>query len=123
MASDDGSGFWGEFEYGIDDKFRVIMPPEFRDGLGVEFVVTRAPEHAIYVFSLTAWQEIEKGLRGPALQREKAYLRQMMGGSRTLVKLDPQARLSVPKHLRDWAEIKPGDTAVIVGQDSNLQIW
>ena len=39
---------------------RVVVtdraPPEFRDALGKEFVVTRAPERGIYVFPTPVWQ-------------------------------------------------------------------
>jgi len=116
-------GFWGEFEHGVDDKGRVVMPMDFREKLGDEFVLTRGPEKAIFVFPLSEWRKIESKLRGPVLNRQQAYLRQMMAGSRTIVKLDPQARLAIPKHLRDWSTISPSQTAVIIGQDNKLEIW
>src|SRR5438132_14185114 len=106
MASSDDYSFWGEHEQRVDEKWRVIMPQEFRAPLGEEFIIARGPDRATWVFPKTSWEDIEGSLRGgPALQRERAFLRQLLVGSRTLVKLDMQGRLALPKHLRDWSEI------------------
>src|SRR5256885_6481219 len=48
---------------------------------------------------------------------------QLLVGSRTLVKLDLQGRLALPKHLRDWSGIAPNQSAVIIGQGKMLEIW
>ncbi|MGC8666691.1 MAG: division/cell wall cluster transcriptional repressor MraZ [Chthonomonadales bacterium] len=116
-------GLWGEFEHGVDDKGRVVMPQEFRAALGEQFVLTRGPEHAIFVFPMDVWRAVESRLRGGVMDRERAFLRQMMAGSRTIVRLDPQFRLAIPKLLREWAGITQSETAVIVGQDNKLEIW
>jgi len=114
--------FWGEFEHAVDDKGRVIIPQDFRGPLGEEFVVTRGPDKAIFVLPLPVWERFEQGLQTPVLQRESGFLQRMLGG-RTLVKLDPQYRLGIPKHLRDWANITQSQAAVIIGQGSKLEIW
>ena len=115
-------GFWGEFEHAVDDKGRVIIPQDFRGPLGDEFVVTRGPDKSILVLPFPVWGRIEQSLQAPVLQRETSFLQRMLGG-RTLVRLDPQYRLGIPKHLRDWANITQSQSAVIVGQGSKLEIW
>src|ERR1044071_2562150 len=114
-------GFWGEFEYGVDSKCRVVIPPEFRPKLGTEFVIVRWPEPSIGLFPVKVWAQVASKLKGPVMQREQAFLRQMIAGSRRLVKLDAQYRLALPKNLRDWSEVGPSQTAVIVGQYSHLE--
>jgi MraZ protein len=115
-------GFWGEFEHAVDDKGRVIIPQDFRGPLGDEFVVTRGPDKSILVLPVPVWGQIEQNLQAQVLQRETSFLQRMLGG-RTLVRLDPQYRLGIPKHLRDWATITQSQSAVIVGQGSKLEIW
>src|SRR5262245_54059169 len=114
--------FWGEFEHAVDDKGRVIIPQDFRGPLGEEFVVTRGTDKAIFVFPTAIWNRFEETLNASVMQRETAYLQRLFG-SRTFVKLDPQFRLGIPKHLRDHAGISQSQTAVIIGQGSKLEIW
>src|ERR1044071_1450016 len=114
--------FWGEFEHAVDDKGRVIMPQDFRGPLGEEFVVTRGTDRAIFVFPAPVWNRFEQTLNSAVMQREAAYLQRLFG-SRTFVRLDPQYRLGIPKHLRDHAGINQSQSAVIIGQGSKLEIW
>jgi MraZ protein len=114
--------FWGEFEHGVDDKGRVVMPQDFRGPLGDEFIVTRGPDRAIFVFPITIWEDIEQKIQSPILQRQTGFLQRMLGG-RQFVKLDPQFRLAIPKHLRDWAQISQSESAVLVGQGKKIEIW
>lgn len=72
---------------------------------------------------MPVWQAVESRLRGGVMDRQRAFLRQMMAGSRTIVRLDPQYRLAIPKLLREWAGITESQTAIIVGQDNKLEIW
>src|SRR5438034_7779786 len=117
----DGAGlFWGEFEHSVDDKGRVVIPQNFRGALGERFIVTRGPDNSILVLPLSAWEPIQESLAAPGLQRERSFLQRMLGG-RTIVALDPQARLAIPKHLREWAGISDSVSAVIVGQGSKFE--
>lgn len=120
---DDSSGeFWGEHEHSVDDKGRVVIPVDFRAPLGDKFIVTRGPDHSIQVYPAEVWRPIEDRLRGPATDKDRAFLLRMLGG-RTEVSLDPQARLAIPKHLREWATINPSQSAVLVGQGAKFEIW
>jgi MraZ protein len=114
--------FWGEHEHGVDDKGRLVMPQDFRGSLGDEFVVTRGPDKAILVFPKPVWDEIEQRLQVGVLQRQTGFLQRMLGG-RSIVKLDPQFRLAIPKHLRDWARIDSSHGAVLIGQGPKIEIW
>ena len=114
--------FWGEFEHAVDDKGRVIIPQDFRGPLGEEFVVTRGSDKAILVLPTPVWDRIEQSLQSSVMQRETAFLQRQFG-SRTFVRLDPQYRLGIPKHLRDHAGINQSQSAVIIGQGSKLEIW
>lgn len=113
---------WGEYEHGVDDKGRVIVPQEFRTSLGEDIVATRGPDHCIYLFSKPVWDYIELALRNYVMERNSGFLLRMLG-SRAIVRTDPQARIAVPKPLRDWADISNDQTAVFVGQGSKIELW
>src|SRR5437868_2530683 len=120
---EDATGeFWGEYEHSVDDKGRVVIPQDFRGLLGDRFIVTRGPDRSILVLPSSVWQPIQESLRNPTLHRDRAFLQRMLGG-RTEVSLDPQARLAIPKHLREHAGISNSVAAVIVGQGFKFEIW
>ncbi|HSV72164.1 MAG TPA: hypothetical protein VLH79_00195 [Chthonomonadales bacterium] len=114
--------FWGEHEASLDDRGRILFPQEFRNLLADEFVLTRGPDRALLLFPTAVWAEIEAKLDSAVLQRETGFLQRMFGG-RAIVKLDPQGRLVLPKHLREWAGFDDVHVAVVVGQGPKLEIW
>jgi MraZ protein len=113
---------WGEFERILDEKGRVIIPSELRAPLRQEFIVTRGPEGAILVLPALTWNQIEHRLRTAVLHRNASFLQRMLSG-RMCVQLDRQHRLALPKHLRDWAGLNPGDTVVIMGLGTKIEVW
>ena len=114
--------FWGEFEHSLDDRGRIVFPQEFRASLGEEFVISRGPDGALLIFPTMVWLEIEQKLQGAILQRETGFLQRMFGG-RTFVRLDPQGRLVLPKHLREWAGFDDNNVSILVGQGPKIEVW
>ena len=59
--------FIGEYSYSLDSKGRINMPARFRQALSKNnkntFVSTRGMDSCIWVYPLSQWFEIEKGLR------------------------------------------------------------
>ena len=114
--------FLGEFEHSVDDKGRVVIPQDFRGPLGDEFIATRGTDRCIWVFPVGMWQPMLERVGGMELQRDRAFLQRMLFG-RSVVRLDPQARLAIPKHLRDHAGVSQTNTVAIVGVGSKIEIW
>ena len=50
--------FFGEFEYKIDDKGRVPIPPKFRKELKDGVVLTPGVEKCITVYPLSEWKKL-----------------------------------------------------------------
>lgn len=122
MTRTDDYNFWGEYEHGVDDKGRIVMPVEIRNEFRGEFVLTRGPDRAILVIPTPVWREVERSLREAVLNTNAGLLQRMLGG-RVVARLDPHARLAIPKHLREWAQISPDQTAVIIGEGRKCEIW
>ncbi len=114
--------FLGEFEHSTDDKGRVIIPSDFRTGLGSKFIATRGPDRCVWLMPESFWNEILARLGSDFLHPAAGFLQRMFG-SRTEVSFDAQFRLAVPKHLRDWAGITADETTSIIGQGPKIELW
>ncbi|MEX2501418.1 MAG: division/cell wall cluster transcriptional repressor MraZ [Trueperaceae bacterium] len=116
---------FGEYQYAVDDKGRVIVPPAFRDFVEDGMVVTRGMEGCLYVFPIGAWRRIEARLEElPLTDRDaRAFVRFFYSGA-AKAKLDAAGRISLPSPLRAFADVEPGQGPVIVaGAPNRLELW
>lgn len=113
---------FGEFQYAVDDKGRVIVPPAFRDFVEDGMVVTRGMEGCLYVFPLAAWQRIESRLTELPLTDPEArnFVRFFYSGA-AKAKLDSAGRITLPVTLRAFAEAE--GNVVVAGAPNRLEIW
>ena len=117
---------WGRFEHSLDDKGRVIVPQKFREKLGEEFVLTIGPGNHIRAYPMPTWEAMEEQLISDDVHDElnpDLIFLQRMFGSCEFVSSDQQNRVSIPRHLRDWAKLRESDAAVIIGNGTRLEIW
>ena len=63
--------FFGEFEYKIDEKGRVPLPPKFRRELREGVVLTPGVEKCIIVYPLAEWKKMATTLTTGSLTRSK----------------------------------------------------
>ncbi|MDR7420131.1 MAG: division/cell wall cluster transcriptional repressor MraZ [Armatimonadota bacterium] len=109
----------GEFQYALDDKGRVVIPPKFRRALGDQVVATRGLDPCVAVYSPPEWAKVEETLRRlPMNKRDVA--RYLLAGAADL-DLDRQGRVTLPVHLRQHASIERD--VVVVGLVNRLEIW
>lgn len=113
---------FGEFQYAVDDKGRVIVPPAFRDFVDDGMVVTRGMERCLFVFPLGAWQQIETNLQDlPVNDAEvRSWIRFFYSGA-SKAKLDSAGRITIPSNLRTFAEIE--GNVVVAGAPNRLELW
>jgi len=48
---------------------------------------------------------------------------QRLYGNCEFVGSDQQNRLSIPRYMREWANLREGETAIILGNGTRLEIW
>ncbi len=116
---------FGEYQYAVDDKGRVIVPPAFREFVEDGMVVTRGMEGCLYVFPLAAWSRIEKRLEELPLTDADArsFVRFFYSGA-AKAKLDSAGRISLPSPLRNFAQLEAEQGPVIVtGAPNRLELW
>ena len=113
---------FGEYQYSVDDKGRVIVPPSFREFVEDGMVITRGMEGCLYVFPLTSWQRIETRLTELPLTDPEArnFVRFFYSGA-SKAKTDSAGRVTLPATLRMFAQVD--GNVVVAGAPNRLEIW
>ncbi len=114
--------FFGEYEYRVDEKGRVPLPPKFRQEFRDGVMLTRGAEKCIVAYPLNEWKRVAESLSTRIMMPSKLRkLKRVVFGAAFSQTLDGQGRVALPAHLREYAEI--GDAAVVVGANDCLEIW
>lgn len=113
---------FGEFQYSVDDKGRVIIPPSFRYFVEDGMVITRGMEGCLYIFPLAQWRDIETRLQNlPIIDAElQNFIRFFYSGAAKAA-IDSAGRISIPTTLRMFADTS--SNVVIAGTPNRLEIW
>lgn len=116
---------FGEFQYSVDDKGRVIIPPSFRDFVSDGMVVTRGMEGCLYVFPVAAWSRIESRLTElPLTDAESRNFVRFFYSGASKGKLDAAGRITLPQTLRMFADVDTtSGNVIIAGAPNRLEIW
>jgi len=109
----------GEFQYALDDKGRVVLPPRFRRALGDQVIATRGIDPCVVVYSPAEWARVEEALKRLSTSK-RDVMRYLLAGAVDL-DLDRQGRITLPPHLRQHAGIER--EVVVVGLISRVEIW
>ena len=114
--------FFGEFEYKIDDKGRVPIPPRFRRELREGVILAPGVEKCITVYPLAEWKKLAESLTGSSVTQSKLRrLKRAIFATAFSLSLDGQGRIALPISLRQYAEIV--DEVIIAGANNYLEIW
>lgn len=114
--------FFGEFEYKIDEKGRVPIPPRFRGALKTGVVLTQGMEKCITIYPLHEWKKLADELTGSAVTRSKLRrLNRAIFSSAFTIKMDGQGRIAIPMTLKLTSEIV--DDVVVAGANNYLELW
>jgi len=114
--------FYGEFDYKIDEKGRVPLPPKFRNYLKDGVVLTPGAEKCITVYTVPEWRKLSANLTNSPLSRSKMRkLSRALFATAFSTRIDNQGRIAIPAPLREHAEIV--DEVVVAGSNTYLEIW
>ena len=114
--------FLGEFEYKIDEKGRVPIPPKFRKEFREGIVLTAGPEKCIIAYSPTAWNKLASALTSGTMPASKLRkLNRAIFATAFSLSVDGQGRIALPVPLREYAGIE--DELIIAGANSYLELW
>jgi MraZ protein len=114
--------FFGEYEYKIDEKGRVPIPPRFRRQLKDGVVLAPGAEMCITVYPIAEWKKLAEGLTSGTVTRSKLRrLQRAMFAAAFNLYMDGQGRIALPTSLREYAEIV--DEVVIAGANKYFELW
>jgi MraZ protein len=114
--------FYGEYDYKIDEKGRVPVPPKFRNALKDGMVLAPGAEKCITLYTVLEWKKLSAKLTGSGLSRSKIRrLSRALFAMAFSTRIDNQGRIPIPAPLREHAGMI--DDVVIAGANTYLEIW
>lgn len=114
--------FLGEYEYRIDQKGRIAVPPRFRESFTNGIVVTRGYDRCVVAYTLAEWSKVSEGHAAlPTTSGSSRRLNRLIFSNAFNLNLDRLGRLILPPSLKEYAQIQ--EEVVIAGVGSYLEIW
>ena len=114
--------FLGEYEYKIDEKGRVPIPPKFRRELKDGMILTAGQEQCVVAYSVSEWNKLAATLPTGSVTRSKLRkLNRAIFATAFRLNIDGQGRIALPVPLREYAEIE--DEVIIAGANTYLELW
>ena len=114
--------FFGEYQYRVDEKGRLPLPPKFRREMREAVILIKGTEKCVVAYPSAEWERLADSLAARAVT--PANLRKLnraIFGSAFSVSFDKQGRITLPFPLRSYAEI--GDAAIVVGANNYVELW
>jgi len=114
--------FTGEYQHGVDEKGRMIVPAKFREVLGEMFMMTKGLDNCLFVYPQTEWNTLENKLKNlPFTNKDaRAFARFFFSGA-VDCEMDKQGRILINGNLREYAGIQKD--VVIIGVGTRIEIW
>jgi len=114
--------FLGEFEYKIDEKGRVPVPPKYRRELREGVILAPGVERCIDVYTLAEWKKQAATLTtGPLARSKLRRLNRAVFATAFSLNIDGQGRIALPVPLREYAGIE--EEVIIAGANTYLELW
>ncbi len=117
--------FRGRFEYSLDDKGRVKIPPKFKEllrGRNINTLVMTIFDDCIYAYPHDVWEELEKkAVNLPLTNKAARRFKRMFFSSAQDVNIDRQGRVLIPQVLREDAAIEKD--VVVLGNLDHIEFW
>src|SRR6056297_1923052 len=121
------TSFNGNSEHKLDSKNLVCIPADFRKWDSEEdnhtFVITKGLGDFLYIYPKPEWDTmIEDLISKLSLHKPKhaTYLRTITSKSKT-VQTDNNGRITIPKYLREYANINKDVT--FIGMVNRIELW
>jgi MraZ protein len=113
---------YGEFDYKIDEKGRLPIPPKFRAAYKDGIVLAPGAENCITAYTVSEWKKLSASLTNSPLSRSKMRkLSRALFATAFSTRIDNQGRIAIPAPLRDHAQIT--DDVTVAGANTYLEIW
>jgi MraZ protein len=114
--------FLGRFEYAMDERGRVPLPPRYRELFAPSAMLNQGPDPCLRLFTSESFQQqAELYTSSPAIERTARMTRHAFFANSFSVELDKQGRILIPAPLRAYARLE--GNVIISGAGEWLEIW
>jgi MraZ protein len=118
----------GEYDYSLDVKGRVKLPPAFREALAPDqeclLYITRDYDSSLALYSAEEYEQIkEKAAKmDPDNPRDRVWIHRRISSSFPCT-VDAQGRIKIPAAHIKGAKLAKGGVIKLVGFLRHVQIW
>ena len=115
--------FVGEYEYKVDNKGRLPLPPRFRKELEDGLFLTLGPDNCIIAYPKADWIKMMANQAPTTFLTtdNERKINRFLFSNANEVSVDHQGRIALPSSLREKCGI--GDNAIISGLNTSFEIW
>jgi MraZ protein len=115
--------FLGTFDYAMDERGRVPLPPRYREAFREGIVLSQgSPDRCVRISTQRAFhQQASDYTSESPMHRKGRELRRVLFGRTHDAELDKQNRVLIPATLRDYAGLT--GKVLVVGAGEYLEIW
>jgi MraZ protein len=115
--------FVGTFDYAMDERGRVPIPPRYRDAFRAGMVLSQgSPDRCVRLYTEAAFDAMaEKLLSQPLLRQNSRDANRLFFSTTERVQMDAQNRILVPNHLREYASLS--GKIMLIGVGGHMEIW
>ena len=118
----------GRYDYSLDPKNRLAIPPNYRETLAQEkgrsFYLTSGMDGCLYLFLPAQWEKMLaddlKMFSMPDKVQERAFKRKFFSEA-VSVEPDGQGRILVPQYLKEHAGLR--FDVLVQGAGNRAEIW
>ncbi|HYM14065.1 MAG TPA: division/cell wall cluster transcriptional repressor MraZ [Dehalococcoidia bacterium] len=115
--------FLGTFDYAMDERGRVPLPPRYREAFRDGIVLSQgSPDPCLRVYTAAAFTaQASEFLEHSQMQRRGRDLRKVLFSRSHVAELDKQNRILIPAALRAYAGLSA--KVLVIGAGECLEIW
>ncbi|MBQ8063186.1 MAG: division/cell wall cluster transcriptional repressor MraZ [Clostridia bacterium] len=113
--------FLGEFQHKLDSKKRLFIPAKYRGALADGFIVSKAPDHCLYIYSKEEWEPVAAQIKSlPGSEEYRRFKRDFFRNA-DLAEMDSQGRFTVKADLLEYAGLDK--EVLIIGSGNKFEVW
>ncbi len=115
--------FLGTFDYAMDERGRVPLPPRYRDAFRSGVVLSQgSPDKCVRIYTQEAFDaQAAQTMAQPPLTRSGRHLRKSFFSRSYDAELDKQNRILIPGPLREYATLT--GKVLVIGAGEWMEVW
>lgn len=117
--------FLGEYWVNFSGQGRIVVPKKIREALdkAKTFTLAKGFDRCLSGFKNADWEKETLKLMGnSALELQTAEMKRHFFSTATIVEIDEQGRIIIPKNLLEYVDLGR-DEAVLIGVGTYFEIW